>query len=474
MDAASGELRGWPPLAPPKNPVQVAFRQMNRRRLPSIVVALAATLAVAACDASAVESPETTAVAAAGSLPPTTSTTTSTTTTTTTATTTTTTTTLPPVYDLSGTVVAPDGSSLADTTVTIGEETTTTDTAGMFSFAAIPPGEVTASRLGWLPTVVDWEGETEQIDMTLEPRIVRGLRVSSYVAADRAQFDALLDLAANSTINTLVFDSKDESSAVLYESASAFAAELGSIDPMYDPVELIAAAEDQGFYTITRIVTFEDRLWARQRPDHKLAGAWIDPTNEEAWEYPLQLAVEACELGFDEIQFDYVRFPAGQTAIAAQRKRPLTEEERVAAIGAFLTEAKARLHPLGCPLSADIFAIVLSSSSDEGIGQRPEDVSAIVDAVSPMIYPSHYSDGWLGFSQPNDHPGPVVADALDDGIPRMASGAQMRPWLQAFYYNGSQVLAEIAEAEQRGTGWILWNAGGNYAESWLPPAEEEQ
>jgi hypothetical protein len=374
---------------------------------------------------------------------------------------------------LTGTVTAPDGSILSETTVTVGDQTTQTGPDGSFTFDAILPGEITVSRLGWLATTTEWSGAPETIELTLEPRIVRGLRVSSYVAADRPQFDSLLDLADNSTVNTLVFDTKDESSAVLYESGSPFAAELGSINPMYDPVELIGAAKERGLYTITRIVTFEDGLWTRVRPDHKLAGYWIDPTLEDAWEYPLELAVEACELGFDEIQFDYVRFPAGQTAVAAQRKNPLTEEERVAAIGAFLTEAKARLRPLGCPLSVDIFAIVLSSPTDEGIGQRPEDLSAIVDAVSPMIYPSHYSDGWLGFPTPNDHPGPVVADALDDGIPRMAAGTQMRPWLQAFYYNGTQVQAEIAEAEERGIGWILWNAVGNYAESSLPPAAEE-
>lgn len=98
----------------------------------------------------------------------------------------------------------------------------------------------------------------------------------------------------------------------------------------------------------------------------------------------------------------------------------------------------------------------------------PESVSAVVDALSPMIYPSHYSDGWLGFPDPNDFPGPVAANALDNGIPRLAPYTEMRPWLQAFYYNSSQVLAQIEEAEARGAGWILWNAGGIYNESWLP------
>jgi hypothetical protein len=444
---------------------------IRNRPIVQLLCGIAAALLIAACDSSAAAVDTTDAAPVVTSLPPVTA---PPTTTSTTTTTTTTTTTLPPRFDMSGVVSAPDGSTLDEVIVTIGDHTTTTGEDGTFVFTDILPGTIEASRLGWMPVSLDWDGNNDLIELAMEPRIVRALRVSSYVAADPAQFQALLELAAASTVNALVFDTKDESSKVLYESTSEFAASLGAIDPMYDPIELLAAARERGLYTITRVVTFEDDIWTRKRPDHKLAGYWIDPTNEEAWEYPLQLAVEACELGFDEIQFDYVRFPAGQTAAVAQRRKPLTEEQRVAAISAFLTEARSRLHPMGCALSADIFAIVLSSPDDQGIGQRPEDVSAIVDAVSPMVYPSHYSNGWLGFPDPNDYPGPVVADALDDGIPRMVGNTPIRPWLQAFYYDASQVLAEISEAEKRGVGWILWNAGGNYAESWLPPDVEEE
>ena len=241
---------------------------------------------------------------------------------------------------------------------------------------------------------------------------------------------------------------------------------------MYDPVRRIAQAKEAGLYTITRVVSFEDGGWANAQPDFKLAGSWVNPYNPDVWEYPLGLAVEACEIGFDEIQFDYVRFPAGKTAAAARRAQPLTQEERIGAISGFLAEAVRRLHPMGCAVSADIFGIVTSAPDDQGLGQRPEELSQVVDALSPMLYPSHYSDGWLGFADPNDHPGPVVAHALDQGIPRMVGDAAMRPWLQAFYYNGNQILAQINEAEARGTGWILWNAPGNYQESWLPPLPE--
>ncbi len=117
-----------------------------------------------------------------------------------------------------------------------------------------------------------------------------------------------------------------------------------------------------------------------------------------------------------------------------------------------------------------MFAIVLSTANDQGIGQRPEELSEVVDVISPMIYPSHYSRGWLGFADPNDHPGPVTADALDDGAPRLAPGTIMRPWLQAFFYTPSQVREGIDAAAERGFGWMLWHVRGVYDLDALPPA----
>lgn len=380
-----------------------------------------------------------------------------------------TTTTTIPVFDLAGSVTTPDGRPLPGAVVTVGTEQVVTGQDGTFAIAGVPAATVSIARPAWHSTEVPWTGQA-RVDAVLEPRVVRALRVSKYVAADPDQFDSLLDLAGRTAVNSLVFDTKDESGYVLYETSVPQAAEIGSVRPMYDVAELLAAAKERGLYTITRVVSFEDQVWTAADPEAKLAGRWIDPRDPENWEYPLGLAVEACELGFDEIQFDYVRFPAGSTAAAAQVTNPTTEAERLAAIQGYLAEARSRLHPLGCALSADIFGIVLSAPNDQGIGQRPEEVSQVVDAVSPMVYPSHYSNGWLGFDDPNDHPGPVTADALDDGTPRLASPALMRPWLQAFWWTNSQIAASIAEAEKRGVGWILWNAAGNYGESALPTA----
>jgi hypothetical protein len=375
-----------------------------------------------------------------------------------------------PVFDLAGSVLTADGLPLPEAVITIGDNQAVTGVDGLFSITGVPAGTVGISRPAWHGTEIPWVGEA-RVDVTLEPRVVRALRVSSYVAADADQFAGLLDLADRTLINALVFDTKDESGYVLYETNVPQAADLDSARPVYDVRAHLAAAKEHGLYTITRVVSFEDQVWVKADPGAKLAGRWIDARDPENWEYPLGLAVEACELGFDEIQFDYVRFPAGSTAAAAQAKSPTTQAERLAAIQGFLAEGRARLHPMGCALSADIFGIVLSTPNDQGIGQRPEEVSEVVDAVSPMIYPSHYSDGWLGFEDPNDYPGPVTAGALDDGAPRLVEPSLMRPWLQAFWWSNAQIRASIAEAEKRGFGWILWNAGGSYSESALPKDE---
>jgi hypothetical protein len=382
--------------------------------------------------------------------------------------TTTTTTTLP---SLIGSVVDEAGVPLGETSVEIDGQSVSTGATGEFDLGPRRPGTVTVFKPAWLPLEVAWDG-TGRLEVVLEPRRVRALRVSKYVSMEPDQFEALLDLAESTIVNTLIFDTKDETGSVLYETSVAKANEMGVVDPHYDPITAVAAAHDRDLYAITRLVTFEDPLWVRNDPDAKLIGAWADPTNEANWEYPLALAVEACELGFDEVQFDYVRFPAGETGAALNARGTIDQAGRVATIQRFLNEARGRLHPMGCAVSAAIFGIVMSSPTDEGIGQRPEELSTELDAVSPMIYPSHYSDGFLGFSSPNDHPEAVTAYALDQGGPRLAHPALLRPWLQAFYYNGSQVQAGILAAEERGYGWLLWNAGGNYSESWIPTEDD--
>ncbi|MGB8361133.1 MAG: putative glycoside hydrolase, partial [Acidimicrobiia bacterium] len=134
----------------------------------------------------------------------------------------------------------------------------------------------------------------------------------------------------------------------------------------------------------------------------------------------------------------------------------------------FLAEARRFLNPMGCGVSAAVFAIVVSSPDDQGLGQRPEEVSAQVDVLSPMVYPSHYSSGWLGFDDPNDHPYQVTAGAIADARARIGPDAQLRPWLQAFWWTDEQIRTSIQAAEDLDSGWTLWNVRSNFDPEALP------
>lgn len=369
-----------------------------------------------------------------------------------------------PAVDLVGRVQSPEGLGLSAATIRLGDRRVMTDEDGQFVVPASYAGEVVIDRPAWIGTTVDWDGTAAPIEVELDPLIVRALRVSAYSEVTPERFDQLLDLAEGSSVNALVFDTKDESGAVRYETSVQEAYDLGAVKPAFDPELLIARSREAGLYTITRIVSFEDPIRTNADPSTRASRAWVDVHNPDNWQYLFDLAVEACELGFDEIQLDYVRFPTGEPGYA----RPASQEERVNSVVEYVRGVRDLLHPLGCALSADIFGIVLNSPDDQGIGQTPEDLSHVVDALSPMVYPSHYSSGWLGLASPNAFPYEVVADALDDGIPRLEGPAIMRPWLQAFWYSPDQILRGIQASEDRDVGWILWEAGGSFSAASLP------
>jgi hypothetical protein len=191
------------------------------------------------------------------------------------------------------------------------------------------------------------------------------------------------------------------------------------------------------------------------------------------------LAEEACRLGFDEIQFDYIRFPSDgpiselsfDELSSDDYYGDASERKRVETISAFLEEAHGRLNPMGCAVAADIFAITLESTTDEGIGQSPGPFSSYVDVLSPMIYTYTYGSGWKGWENPNDHATELVAAALDAGIPKLDGFAMYRPWLQRAFLEDSEILEIQSVAEARDMGWMLWSASTVFHDGFLPPPE---
>ncbi len=385
---------------------------------------------------------------------------------------------------LEGTVVGPDGRLLPATTVEMNGSMAVTDDTGTFRLARAVPGEITASRPAWEPATATWDGEALGVQIQMEPKDIRALRVSGDKAADPAVWSELLALADETVVNAFVIDTKDEGGWVYHESSVPTVAEIGALNTnfLYDVEQIIADMDAHGLYKITRVTTFQDDFLSRARPDLAVRDTstggvwrndkgvgWLDATDRGAWEYPLALAIEACELGFDEIQFDYVRFPSDGDISTIEVDGGYNPEVRTATIKAFLEEAHARLNPLGCAVAADIFAITLTSDLDEGIGQRPEVLSTTVDVLSPMIYTYTYGRGWGGFANPNEHPVELVTLALDGGIPRQQGFSIYRPWIQTWQLNAAEIMAVQDVVEERELGWMIWSANTQYDLSFLRP-----
>ena len=321
------------------------------------------------------------------------------------------------------------------------------------------------------------------------PEEIRGLHVTMDLANIPGRFGQYLALTRNG-LNTIELDVKDETGQVAFvHGAPAIAVHDGAARPFYTPAKVAGQAHRAGVYLIGRVVAFEDPIASAAHPSlavHKADGSlwhtngglgWLNPYSHAAWRYDVDLAVAAAKAGFDEIQFDYVRFPSdGDVSIIRYPGR--RTQTMKATIESFLRYAASRLHPLGVRVSADVFG--LSATHDLGIGQDPARVGKVVDTIYPMAYPSHYRPGEFNLPDPNAVPGTTVADSLHDFQTKLAGeGATIVPWLQDFSlgrtYTAADVAAQIDAARTFHTaGFMLWNAGGIYRTQMLhgasPPA----
>ena len=401
--------------------------------------------------------------------------------------------TLDPVV-LTGTVATPDGRPLPGAEVTLGRATARTDEVGGFEINRAIPGDLELSRPAWEPKVVGWDGAPMSVELNMEPRMVRALRVAGDKAGDPDAWADLLELADTTGVNAFVVDTKSEGGTIFHDTEVTLAHEIGAVQSHYDLAKVIQEMDDHGLYKITRIVTFQDDFLGKARPAiaardvttgepwrNNKGIRWLDPTDRGSWDYPLALAEEACRGGFDEIQFDYIRFPSDGPISTLEFDELTTDnyysEEsqkiRVETINAFLTEAHSRLNPMGCAVAADIFAITLESRSDEGIGQSPVVFSSAIDVLSPMIYSYTYGPGWGGWDDPNEHATELVTRALDAGIPKLEGFSIYRPWIQRAFIEADEILAIQQVAEDRDMGWMLWSANTSFRITHLPPLDSE-
>ncbi len=322
------------------------------------------------------------------------------------------------------------------------------------------------------------------------PTLLKGLYLTSGTAGS-ARFADMIAVADRTEINAFVIDMKDDNGAPAFHIANPDYADVNRAKSTIRDLAAVAKeAHDHGIYLIARIPVFQDSWFADRRPQFAMkrpGGAlwtdkrgirWLDPAAEGVWDYDATIAEEASAAGFDEIQVDYVRFASdgdvSQIVYPAWDKK----EGKPEVLARFFSTLAARLHGKGIPLSADLFGYTfrIEDGYDLNIGQRLALTLPSVDFVSPMVYPSHYEHGHLGFPNPAEHPGEVVDDALKKGQTIIDAVRPdfhgVRPWLQDFnlgaVYTPEMVRAQIDAAEKDGAeGWLLWNARNVYTEDAL-------
>lgn len=323
------------------------------------------------------------------------------------------------------------------------------------------------------------------------PDTLRGLYVNRWAALGRRVRD-LIDVAGRTEVNALVIDVKDDRGFVLYRSNVALAREIGAdaaggevLAMSYARIrDLLDTMRARGVFPIARIVVAKDPLLAKAHPGlailrksdmqpwkDRQGTLWLDPHHPQVWKYAADLAAEAVQLGFSEVQFDYVRFP-DEPGLMSEATFPLQAGRfRAQVIREQLSMMRAQLAPSGVRFTIDVFGLTTSDTTDMGIGQKWEMFVDQADVVLPMTYPSHYAKGSYGIANPNSQPRAVIDKALKAALRRtagIAGAARIIPWYQDFTlgsprYGPHQVREQIGAGYQNGImEWILWNPRSDY------------
>lgn len=345
--------------------------------------------------------------------------------------------------------------------------------------------------------VIDYEPERKPVK-------VKGIYISAYVAGTPSMVDTLLEEIDKTEINTLVIDLKDDFGRVSCEVDSPLIQELGSVRVHIQDMEgLMNKLRERDIYAIARIPAFRDAWLGTVRPEwcvqyadgsvftDKDGNSWVNPYREEAWDYLVEIGIQAKKLGFQEVQFDYVRFcTESSMEDVVFREEDTRGRSRTDVICEFMEYAYRKLREQGLFVSADVFgAIINSDVNANAVGQIYGELAKHVDYISPMIYPSHYGDGYYGIDYPDMHPYETITAALQasrkeiyfarDGQEHIAI---VRPWLQDFTaswlmhyipYGADQVREQIQATYDAGYDeWLLWDASCRYDWDGLLSPEE--
>ncbi len=325
------------------------------------------------------------------------------------------------------------------------------------------------------------------------PSSVKALYMSSWVAGTPSFRAKLVKIAEETEINTLVIDIKDATGKVSFLAHDPALTALGSTENRIgDLDEFIASLHAKGIYVIGRIAVFQDPYMTVKHPDwaitKKSDGAiwkdfkglsFLDPSNSDVRKYIVSIAKESYAHGFDEINFDYVRFPSDGKISDIAYPNVNGTTTRADIIESFFKELHESLAGTGIITSADLFGLVTTSNDDLGIGQVLEKALPYFDFICPMVYPSHFGAGWNGYKNPAEHPYEVIHESMARAVERAKAMGQdplkLRPWLQDFNmgatYTSDMIKAQIKGTYDAGlTSWLMWSAANTYTRGAL--AEE--
>jgi hypothetical protein len=319
------------------------------------------------------------------------------------------------------------------------------------------------------------------------PIPVKAIYMTACVAATPSIREGLANIARNTEINSILIDIKDYTGTISFTPEGAkFADNGGKGCKSSDLKEFINELHKDNIYVIGRISTFQDHFLVGKKPDsavkRKSDGAiwkdykgisWFDAGSKEIWDYVVDLAKESYAIGFDEINFDYIRFPSDGNM--KDIYYPFSEGKiKTEVMNEFYSYLHENLKDLGVPISGDVFGMTTTNYDDLNIGQILESALKYFDYVAPMVYPSHYPSGFINLANPADNPYEVIKYSMDIAVGRaiVASSTpnKLRPWLQDFDlgadYDAVKVRAQMQATYDSGLdSWMMWNASNKYTTS---------
>ena len=325
------------------------------------------------------------------------------------------------------------------------------------------------------------------LKVVLKPFDAKGLYLTHFGVSSKMLRNRVLGLIDETELNAVVIDVKGDRGLLSSRYDIPLAAEIGSLKlpTIKDVHAFVADLHQRNIYVIARIVVFKDNILANAKPEWAIIDtrtqkpwtdrenlSWVDPFRREVWNYNIAIAKEAAKAGFDEIQFDYMRFPTDGKLSVAKYSQPNNMENRVKTIDTFLETAAKELLPYNVYFSGDVFGYTPWNYNDTDIGQKIEEVAKHLDYLCLMVYPSGYHLGIPGYRNPVQHPREVVYNTLEKAVKRLdGRSKQLRPWLQNFKdyafdrrpYGPTDIKLQIQACEQaHSSGYMLWDPSNKF------------